>query len=256
MKKQSILAFVALLFLVLVYSIFIEPQWLEVTNYSVRAEVSFPLKIAHITDLHLKKNGRLEQRVLMEIRNQKPDVIFVTGDSIDDPRARPVVKSFFNSLKAPLGVWVVRGNWENWNPLSEERAFWSEAGAQLLVNQVKKLKKDINIIGYDDEMSGKPNRQITSVPTKDLRLCLFHSPAFFDHVYDYCDLSFSGHTHGGHFRLPFWGPLWLPPGSGKYLWGWYRRESSQMYVSRGLGNSILPLRFLARPELSFIFVSR
>ena len=53
-------------------------------------------------------------------------------------------------------------------------------------------------------------------------------------------------------RLPFWGPLWLPHGSGRYAAGWYESGDSKLYVSRGLGTSILPIRFLCRPELALI----
>lgn len=256
MKKRLRLVVVSLIVSIIFYSLFLETQWLEVTDYKVRFDIESPLKIAHLTDLHLKRIGRLEQKIFTEIKEQKPDLILVTGDSFDDNTALPHVKEFFNSLKTPLGTWVVRGNWENWNPIQNERAFWSDSDAHLLVNQTEHIRKDIDLIGYDDEMSGKPNRNPSSSNQGKLRLCMFHSPVIFDEVFNVCDLSFSGHTHGGHFRLPFWGPIWLPPGTGNYIWGWYQKNGSRMYVSRGLGSSLLPIRFLARPELSFITISR
>ena len=59
-------------------------------------------------------------------------------------------------------------------------------------------------------------------------------------------------AHTWQVRLPWLGPLWLPGDSGRFLEGWYERNGSRMYVSRGIGMSILPVRFLCRPELAII----
>jgi predicted MPP superfamily phosphohydrolase len=69
------------------------------------------------------------------------------------------------------------------------------------------------------------------------------------------DLAFAGHSHGGQIRLPFIGALWTPEGTGKYDAGWFQEGKAKMYVSRGLGNLILPIRFNCKPEISFIRVS-
>ncbi len=69
------------------------------------------------------------------------------------------------------------------------------------------------------------------------------------------DLAFAGHTHGGQVRLPLIGALWTPPGSGRYVAGWYSMSEApraRMYVSRGVGTSVLPVRFLCRPEVALI----
>ena len=75
-----------------------------------------------------------------------------------------------------------------------------------------------------------------------------------DRIAGKCDLALAGHTHGGQVRLPWLPPLWLPRGSGRFVEGWYEREGSQMYVCRGIGMSILPIRFFCRPELAVITV--
>lgn len=85
---------------------------------------------------------------------------------------------------------------------------------------------------------------------------LFHSPASFDSVAGSWPLALAGHTHGGQIRLPFVKPLWLPEGSGSYVAGWYEGKGSKLYVSRGVGTAMLPLRFLCRPELALITISR
>ena len=83
---------------------------------------------------------------------------------------------------------------------------------------------------------------------------MFHSPEYFDESKGVFDLAFSGHTHGGQIRVPFLPPLWMPRGSGNFIAGWYdlKNTKSKMYVSRGIGNSIVEIRFLCRPELPII----
>jgi len=68
------------------------------------------------------------------------------------------------------------------------------------------------------------------------------------------NLCLTGHTHGGQVRLPFLKPLWLPKGCGRFVEGWYEELGSCIYVNRGLGTSLLPVRFLCRPEITFITI--
>ena len=78
---------------------------------------------------------------------------------------------------------------------------------------------------------------------------------FFDTVAGRVPLVLAGHTHGGQVRLPLIPTLWLPRGSGHFLAGWYAERGSRMYVSRGIGTSVLPIRFRCPPELSIITVN-
>lgn len=238
-----------------IHSFFLEPQWLEVTHHHINGRIESPIKMAHLSDLHFGNLFRLEKKVLAEIEKEKPDIIMVTGDSYENLHQVEEMKNFFTQLKAPLGVWGVKGNWENWNPVGDERSFWQTIGVNLLVNEKSKIREDIELFGYDDEFSGKPDRDLANERTEQFRICIFHSPAFFEKASEKCSLSLSGHTHGGQVKIPFWGPLWVPRGSGPYLQGWYQLSNSRMYVSRGLGTSVLPIRFGSRPELSFISLS-
>ena len=68
------------------------------------------------------------------------------------------------------------------------------------------------------------------------------------------DLALAGHTHGGQLVVPGLAPFWLPPGGKRYVRGWYSRNGSQLFVSRGIGTSIIPARLFARPELAIIEV--
>jgi predicted MPP superfamily phosphohydrolase len=104
------------------YGLFIEPYWLETTHHTV----VFPgrrktIKIAHLTDLHFSKWGRLENAVLRKIEEEKPDLIVITGDTVDNGGHQVEAAKFLASLKAPMGVFAVNGNWEHWS-LNPEQA--------------------------------------------------------------------------------------------------------------------------------------
>jgi predicted MPP superfamily phosphohydrolase len=115
--------------------------------------------------------------------------------------------------------------------------------------------REFKIVGLDDFTAGKPKtslmQRLTSDPTT---IVLQHSPGLFHRTSDIINdqICLSGHTHGG--QVTFFGKaLWTPPGSGDYLAGWYQASECRLYVSRGLGTSILPIRFGARPEIAVFY---
>ena len=276
----------------------IEPYRIEVSRHTISAGVEKPIVIAHLSDLHTHGLGRREKTVIEILERERPDVIVVTGDLVDEGDLEPA-RPLFEKLHAPLGVWVVRGNWENWMPPSNDRSTLASFGATLLVNEGALLRRDIWLAGLDDPMSGIPDvdQALRDAPPDATRIALFHSPAVFDRLAPRIDLAFAGHTHGGQVQLPLLGALWKPPGSGRYLAGWYSAPtdhsphadrsghtnhapnldpsaradrqahadsvghgerasgsiaSAQLFVSRGVGTSLLPVRFLCRPELAVI----
>src|SRR4051794_10561862 len=99
---------------VAVYAHWIEPVWIQVTRHTVQANVSAPLKVAHLTDLHIDEVGFRERHLLDLLRQEKPDAILITGDSVSNNGNYAGVSRFLKDLTAPLGVWLVRGNWEHW----------------------------------------------------------------------------------------------------------------------------------------------
>ena len=164
----------------------------------------------------------------------------------------------FQQLHAPLGVWVVRGNYENWRQMQHEHSFYANAGVHLLLNSGTLLRNDVWLAGVDDPYTGKPSLEgaLTGAPPGVYEILLFHSPAYFDRVAGHVDLCLAGHTHGGQVRPPFMPPLWLPKGCWPYVAGWYEAKGtkSKMYVNRGIGTSLLPIRFNSRPEVTILTV--
>lgn len=236
----------------------VEPYRIEVTHYELRGAVAAPLKIAHLSDLHTGGLDRRELRMLEILAAEKPDIIVITGDSLGSRSIQnyEMCKKVYERLHAPLGVWFVRGNWENFRPFHRERAFYQEVGVHFLLNANQAVRPDVWIVGLDDPYTGvaKLDPALAGIPSGVYTIALFHSPGFFDRIAGRVNLCLTGHTHGGQIRFPFLPPLWLPKGCGRYLEGWYEEQGSQMYVNRGLGTSVIPARFLCRPEVTILTI--
>lgn len=256
--KRSIIFFSIMLGLGALYAVFIEPTWLEVSRHEITGRIRQELTIAHLTDLHFHNFGTIEKKVLSIVNAESPDIVLVTGDTLDGPQSLASAAQFFQGLKPPLlGIWAVLGNWENWSGNNVRELFLS-FGVRLLVNESTNLRKDFVLFGFDDSFSGKPERALASKAERNTSFCvdMIHSPEFVHDIIRRCPLILAGHTHGGQVRLPFVPPFWLPEGSGNYVSGWYDLPDAKLFVSRGIGTSILPVRFFSRPEIAFITVRR
>jgi len=258
--RVTILILFLFAFGIAVYAYQIEPFNIEVTRHQIAAPIHSPVKIAHLSDLHTYGIGRREQKMLAILEQEKPDLIVITGDLISDANGYAGCLDVLKRLQAPLGVWVVVGNHENWAARDMKKIYgkfkdyYESAGANFLFNSNMKIRDDLWLIGLDDAMTGKPevDKAFMGVPENAYKVTLFHSPASFDEVAGKCDLAFAGHSHGGQVRLPFIKPIWLPAKCGEYDEGWFERNDSKMYVGRGLGTSLLPIRFNCRPEIAII----
>jgi hypothetical protein len=234
----------------------VEPYAVELTSHAITARVSRPLTIVHLSDLHTSGYGLRERRIVELVGQARPDLIVVTGDVVDSGMLEPA-REVLGMLHAPLGVFVVRGNWENWKRPTGEREFYASLGITLLVNEGRLVRPDVWLAGLDDPMSGFADLPAAQrgAPAGVLRIAIFHSPGFFDDASRGMDLAFAGHTHGGQVRLPLGGPLWVPPGSGRFVDGWYASGDARMLVSRGAGTSILPVRFFCPPEIARVDIT-
>jgi predicted MPP superfamily phosphohydrolase len=226
-------------------------------------------RIVHISDLHNKKFGNNQERLLREIRAVSPDIIVVTGDLIDRRKYDlDTAIVFINGAVKIAPVYYVSGNHEAWS--GDYRNISSQllsCGVQILDdNKVKLIKGEgkIEILGlsdpdfltssYVDGTNSAKLKEHLKVLSDDsvFQILLSHRPELF-HLYrnENIDLIFSGHAHGGQFRLPFIGGL-VAPDQGlfpEYTSGVYKQNQSTMIVSRGLGNSIIPIRIFNRPEI-------
>lgn len=226
-------------------------------------------RIAQVSDLHNAEFGRENEKLLSMLRKAKPDIIVLTGDLIDNRNLDlPVALSFAKQAAGIAPCYYVTGNHESRiSELPDLLEGLKEAGVTILRNEKLSIHRDdssITLIGLDDPafrsdyMTGDSGPVLTAaleaLVTPDLgyTVLLSHRPEWFELYCSYgLDLVFSGHAHGGQFRIPFLGGVlapnqWFFP---EYDAGVYTEESTSMVVSRGLGASILPLRINNRPEL-------
>ena len=243
----------SLIVFAIVWATAIEPYRIEVTQHRVFLPVGRRLVVAHISDLHTSGAGRRERALLRELEAAKPDAIVITGDTVNS--GSPIaLEEVIRRMHAPLGVFAVLGNWEHWRPVPDVAAAFARAGATLLTNDARELIPGVWLAGVDSDGSPAPDVAFQKVPAGAKSITLIHSPAYFDDLARRTSLVLAGHTHGGQVRLPGFAPFWLPPGSLPYVAGWYERDGARLFVSRGIGTSILPIRAFCRPELAIIAI--
>jgi predicted MPP superfamily phosphohydrolase len=251
-KLISLIAFI----LLSLAAVYLHTTLIEVTHHKIQLGKSGRvLKIAHLTDLHTQGLGRVERKLLEHLEILKPDAIVITGDLATPGGTFEGYYSVLSKLQSKLGVYFVTGNWDYWEPIPELENLLTSTQVENLTNKAKEIEKGLWLIGFDDALEGQPDLSILdSIPSSDIKISIFHSPVYFQEIKRRTHLSLAGHSHGGQLLIPVIGSFWLPEGTGKYEQGWYKENQSSLYVSRGIGTSILPVRFNCSPELAIIEV--
>lgn len=216
------------------------------------------LRIGQITDTHLGLPFAADNLrwAVEQMRRAQPDLIALTGDLAGMREGIPEIPSLMGGLRAPLGVYAVPGNHDYWEGLADVQAALMLADIPLLMNEHRHLRwngADFWLAGIDDIWDGSPNiaTALAGVPRDAFTILLAHSPDIADNAADYgVAVQLSGHTHGGHLRLPLIGPFARPRYGLRYVMGLYQVGAMMLYVSRGLGG--VPLRLLCRPEATIL----
>lgn len=236
-----------------------EPRRLTVTRHRVGGGRS-PVRVVQLSDLHLQAIHEFEREVAALVTQLAPDVIVLTGDAIDKGNRVSVLGDFLAQLDPKTPKYAVLGNWDYWSgaPTSELRRIYERHNCRLLVNESVMHEHDgrlLRITGIDDLLGGAPNvDSAAGEPGGEPHLLLAHCPGFRERAEGAAPGRFtcmlSGHTHGGQIRLFGFAPV-RPRGSGRYVSGWYRGTGRMpLYVSRGIGTSLLRARLGAPPEIS------
>jgi predicted MPP superfamily phosphohydrolase len=216
-----------------------------------------PVTILHLTDVHLRVHDAWVERLADVVRKERPDLVALTGDVVTRGWKPDAVDHLLGALPdAPLGRWAVMGNWEYW--AGAPREVWepilTKHDVGLLNNRVVPLD-GFDLVGTDDLLAGEPDLPgvFAALRPEVPALLLTHSPGIFPMLAKPpVRLVLAGHTHGGQVRIPVLGPFFLPRGSGAYPWGWYEMEGVHLFVSRGLGWSVAPVRWRCPPEVARI----
>lgn len=233
-------------------------------------------KIAQISDLHNAEFGKGNEDLLALLDSEAPDIIVLTGDLIDSRKTNIHIASSFAEKAVEIApTYYVTGNHEaRIAEYDELRDNLVVAGVMVLENEGTVIEKDgesIALIGVNDpsfqtdylmgDSASVVEGVLAGLVADDAPyiILLSHRPELFDtYVAAGADLVFSGHAHGGQFRLPFIGGL-VAPNQGffpEYDAGLYTEDSTNMIVSRGLGNSLFPFRVNNRPEIVIVELNK
>ncbi len=231
------------------------------------------LVVCHISDLHNAEFGAEQQELLDAVYAGSPDIIVITGDLIDRRNYDlDTSMEFINSAIRIAPIFYVSGNHEAWSGKYDEiKKTLTEASVVVLDNESITISTGIDdyidILGLSDPgfTTEENSDEYSTVDIETLleewsesdnfKILLSHRPELFDiYVENNIDMVFSGHAHGGQAILPIIGPLYAPNQGffPDYTEGMYTEENTSMVVSRGLGNSIIPIRVFNNPEILFV----
>lgn len=264
MKKQSRRTFLKRISFAIVSLLaidaFLFERYIIDWNYFDLSENDDKIKIVQLSDLHLQTVKSFHKSIATKINEMQPDLVCITGDAIDENNNLEHLEAFLKLIDISIKKYAILGNWEYWGniDLNQLKAIYETYNATLLVNENSLFttkNRTLYIIGVDDYVGGTAHFETATkgISTTNESLILNHCPQYFEHILSLknkvkAKLVLSGHTHGG--QIAFFGYVpFKPQGSGKYLKGFYGNKL-KMYVSKGIGTSILPIRFGSRAEVA------
>lgn len=275
-KKFIFLAVVSAILLALTIWIAWGNTALELNTYTITSDklpAAFDgYRIAHVSDLHNAEMGKDNEKLLAMLRETEPDMIAITGDLIDSRKTDiEIALHFVRKAMEIAPCYYVTGNHEARVAAYNELKAGMEAAGVIVLEDVRTEismeGETITLIGVSDpsyqtdylfgDSETVMNTKLEELHTENdgFTILLSHRPELFDtYVTSDMDLVLSGHAHGGQFRLPFIGGL-VAPNQGlfpQYDAGLYTGENTNMLVSRGIGNSLLPFRINNRPEVILV----
>lgn len=228
---------------------------LQISKYILHSnKIKNDYSIVHISDLHDKNFGIKQDYLLKNIKKCKPNFIFVTGDMYDGGNEKHVL-NFFNGCMKIAPTYYVLGNHEerfNNEILHKLLKKIEKSGTIILNNQIKKIN-DFYIIGLKNKNSNDDTlKKILKNKENFYKILLVHKPNYVsNYIKNNIDLVFSGHAHGGQWRIPFIGGLYAPDQGifPKLTNNIHKNKNTYLVISRGLGNKTIYPRLNNRPEI-------
>ena len=265
-SKGLLIGLLAVNLILLTSSLWLDTNVIEIERYNhpsqVLAEHFEGMRIAHITDFHTRYEGYLERDLIRKLTAIKPDLIFVTGDLVNDNDNIEYCGELLKQINNIAPTVVILGNHDHhfMNITVDTEQLCDTvrgSGACLLVNQALEFRRgqdSLYIVGLDDNHLGYDNyqRAVKNIPEDSAQLLLVHCPDIGSEInLDSVCAIFCGHTHGGQIILPIIGQF-LFNTLGKYNSGFYSVDNHEdiLFVNRGIGASSIPLRYGNSPEIA------
>ena len=260
--------------LVVLWACWLEPRRLVVS----RSELRLPdwpgqlsgLKVALISDIHIGSphwNLHALDQLVARTNAEAPDLVLLAGDyQINDVvggrfvEVEPIAEGL-GRLRAPLGVFAVLGNHDWWNDGERTRRAFTAQGIHVLEEEAARIehrRTAFYVVGLADQMerASNPSAVLAQVPSGAATLVLVHEPDVFETFPRQGvspTLTLAGHTHGGQVWLPLFGRRVVPSSFGeRYAYGHIVEEGRHLFVTAGVGTSIIPVRFLVPPEIAML----
>ncbi len=270
--KKYLIAIASLIFTLGLWAFWFEPAYFRIAHYSVHIPQladRLGYKIAVISDIHtgspFNSLDKLK-KIVAQTNSEDPDLILIVGDLvihgvIGGNFVEPSkIAQELKILKARDGVYGVLGNHDWWYDAKEVSSALKQNGVEMLDEAVKIIGSGENsfwLMGIGDFWEGKPNVEQNLKNVIDDRpvIAFTHNPDIFPSIPKRVNLTIAGHTHGGQVYFPFIGRPIVPSKYGeKYAIGHIMENGHHLFVSPGLGTSMLPVRFLVPPEVSVLTV--
>lgn len=262
--------FIIIIVILAVWAFLIEPNLLVVNQVNIKIKDMKGLKIVFVGDFHIKPYQKQSlKRIVKKINEQHPDLILCAGDFVSGHKPKqslPIedIAKELSALKSKYGVYAVLGNHDWWQDGDKIKKILEKNGIIVLGNENRAIDingKKLYIAGAED-ISMRDIDLVKSLENISSPVILLtHSPDIFPLIakksnFDLTnkiDLTLAGHVHGGQVSFPFIGPLVIPSSYGsKYAKGLIRENGKLMFVTKGIGTSILPVRFNCVPEIIVI----
>ncbi len=260
LKKVLLILFFLIVF-ALLYVRFIGTLGLFVKEYPIHTKdlpKSFDgLKIVHFSDIHygtIISQKNLDDLV-KKINELKPDIVVFTGDLYDETvelsnKYKEEIKNSLSKINATLGKYAVSGNHDysndGYSNLIKDSGFTYLNSESELIYYEDDVP--IRIEGYPSYLKDKPDYK--SYEDDYYTITLIHEPDAITNLKSDSNLVLAGHSHGGQVRLPFIGALYTPVGAKKYYNDHYKVDNKDLYISYGLGTSLLKVRFFNHPSIN------
>ena len=250
------------------WAFFIEPNRLVVHEETIEIE-NWPqqldgLRIAVLSDIHVGASfiDDKKLRTIVERTNQlQPELIVILGDYMTRERVAPeVFGPILKNFNAPLGTYSVLGNHDWWYNGRKVRAGLEQNGIKVLENEVVQLQArgtSLWLVGLADLWTRQQliSETVYMVPEGQPLIALTHNPDIFPRLPEHVPLLLAGHTHGGQVRFPLIGTVVQSSRYGdRYVRGHIFENNHHLFVTTGIGTSIMPVRFGVTPEIVLLTV--
>lgn len=271
--KKVIITLIIILFiflLIILYSYFIGTSGLKVKEYNIKnnniPDEFYGLKIIQISDIHYGYHFNKErlEKVVKKINELTPDIVVLTGDLVDNKissEQENELKDELSKIEVTIGKYAIKGNhdynFKNWKYVMEISGFINLNDTYDIIHG---NDSNIMISGISTNLYGKDkindkldsSKKYLENNNVSYKILLIHEPDYIDEINDISyNLILAGHSHNGQIRLPFIGAIYTPKGAKQYYKEYYKINDADMYISSGLGNTVINLRLLDKPSINF-----